>query len=262
MQAQGYGGGYATAGDGGTFGGTIYGNTAILPLMGGSGGGGGSRTSTTMTSGGGGGGAILIGAQTSIAINGSVDARGGNCGGDYGDGGGGSGGAIRLITPSISGTGFLNASRGTAYPNNGGVGRIRIDAAAQNLGSLTITPTASVADPGNTPMFWPDTATPAVRVVSLNGVAVPTTPQGMLTYPWQDVYLSGTGDVTALLEATNVQTTSTMQVFITKQGGTRTLLSSGSVTLVGGSEALSTWRAVFTSVPNGMFAIQARAVLP
>jgi hypothetical protein len=111
-------------------------------------------------------------------------------------------------------------------------------------------------------MFWPDTATPAVRVVSLNGVAVPTTPQGMLTYPWQDVYLSGTGDVTALLEATNVQTTSTMQVFITKQGGTRTLLSSGSVTLVGGSEALSTWRAVFTSVPNGMFAIQARAVLP
>ncbi|MBK9305036.1 MAG: hypothetical protein IPM94_14495 [bacterium] len=97
--------------------------------------------------------------------------------------------------------------------------------------------------------------------MSLNGVAVPDDPEAQLIYPWEDVFISGTGDVTALLEATNVPTDSAMQVFITKQGGPRTLLPSGSVTLVGGNTTLSTWQAVFPSVPNGMFAIQARAVL-
>lgn len=264
--ANGYGGGggYGSAGSGDatTPGGSTYGNVAIVPLIGGSGGGG---YYSGGHSGGGGGGAILIGAQTSIAVNGLIDARGGDCSTYGAHGGAGSGGAIRLITPIIQGSGSLNATRGVSVTNgsyNGGAGLTRIEATTQNLGTLTITPSASIVDPGATPLFWPDTATPAIRVVSLNGVAVPADPQALLTYPWQDVYLNGTGNVTALLEATNVQTTATLQVYVTKQGGPRTLLSSGSVTLVGGNTALSTWQAVFTSVPNGMFAIQARAVLP
>lgn len=253
----GSGGGYGSAGSGTTAapGGSVYGNAAIVPLIGGSGGGGRYNNANA---GGGGGGAILLTAQTSIVLNGFIDARGG--GGGYG--GPGSGGAIRLITPSISGTGTLNATGGSSGTYSGGVGRIRIEAAQQSLGSLGITPPASIVDPGDVPQFWPDAATPSVRVVSLNGVVVPADPRASLSYPSQDTYLSGSGNVTAVLEAANVPTNATLEVFIVKQGGARTLLPSGSVTLTGGNTTLSTWQAVFPSVPNGMFAIQARAVLP
>ena len=250
----GRGGGYATAGASG--GGTTYGNPAVIPLLGGSGGGGRYNIAEGGASGG---GAILIGAQTSVTVNGGIDARGGS---SY-YAGAGSGGAIRLITPVISGTGVLTAVGGYATSGySGGAGRIRIEANTQNFGSLNITPPASVIDPGVAPQFWQDSTTPTVRVVSLNGVAVPTDPHGSLAYPSQDAYLSGAGDVTAILEATNVPTNSTIQVFITKQGGLRTLLPTGSVTFTGGNTTLSTWQAVFPSVPNGMFAVQARAVLP
>jgi hypothetical protein len=60
----------------------------------------------------------------------------------------------------------------------------------------------------------------------------------------------------------NVPTNGTIQVFIVKQGGARTQIPTGSVTLIGGNTTLSTWQAVFPAVTNGMYAIQARAVLP
>ncbi|MBK9304214.1 MAG: hypothetical protein IPM94_10090 [bacterium] len=165
--------------------------------------------------------------------------------------------------PYISGTGTVNASQGTSsWGTNGGYGRIRIEATTQNLGSISTVPAASIVDPGDAPQFWFDTTTPEIRVVSLNGIAVPADPHAQLVYPWEDVFISGTGDVTAILEAANVPTDAIFEVFINKQGGPRTLLPTGSVTLVGGNTTLSTWQAVFPSVPNGMFAIQARAVLP
>ncbi len=85
-----------TTGDGGTF----LGVPELLPRLGGSGGGGGASTSGSLNcsagGGGGGGGAILIAANGTITVNGSVIADGGgrgfNAAGCSSTGGGGSGG--------------------------------------------------------------------------------------------------------------------------------------------------------------------------
>jgi hypothetical protein len=112
------GGGSSTQsyGSGGTFGtlgggpspGSIYGNSYLLPLLGGSGGGGSGNIGA-----GGGGGAILIAASNLIRVNGSIFANGGT--GPfypgYGISGvGGSGGGIRLVTLNFTGSGQITAN--------------------------------------------------------------------------------------------------------------------------------------------------------
>lgn len=97
-----------------------YGNALCSPLIGGSGGAG--STGNPGSGGGGGGGAILIAANTSITVNGSVTANGGL---GYG---GGSGGAIRLVAPLVNGSGNLTVNGGGASSGYGGSGgRIRVD---------------------------------------------------------------------------------------------------------------------------------------
>lgn len=96
--------------------GRIYGNTLLIPLIGGSGGGGRPDGYT----GGGGGGAILIASDTSIRLSGSIQARGGA--GQYF--GSGSGGGVRLVAPDINGAGgSIDARSG----NDAWTGRIRLD---------------------------------------------------------------------------------------------------------------------------------------
>ncbi len=76
--------------------GATYGNTLILPLIGGSGGGGG-QAGLGYYGGGGGGGAILIASDTSVNIGaaGAIVARGGAAKQQ----GFGSGGAVRVVAP-------------------------------------------------------------------------------------------------------------------------------------------------------------------
>ncbi|MBN9690096.1 MAG: hypothetical protein J0M24_07645 [Verrucomicrobia bacterium] len=103
--------------------GNIYGNAALIPLIGGSGGGG-----TPGFGGGGGGGAILVASATRIrfgsAGNHFIDATGGawGTGGAYN---GGSGGAVKLVAPTVEGPMRINVSNRNG---TGGAGRIRIDA--------------------------------------------------------------------------------------------------------------------------------------
>lgn len=95
--------------------GRIYGNSLLVPLIGGSGGGG--RPDGYL--GGGGGGAILIASDTSIWLSGIIRARGGIgqffCSG--------SGGGVRLVAPAINGAGIVDARSG----NDAWTGRIRLD---------------------------------------------------------------------------------------------------------------------------------------
>lgn len=96
--------------------GRIYGNSLLVPLIGGSGGGG--RGDGNM--GGGGGGAILIASDTSIRLSGTIQARGG-VGPFYASG---SGGGVRLVAPEVNGaSGVVDARSGNEAWN----GRIRID---------------------------------------------------------------------------------------------------------------------------------------
>jgi hypothetical protein len=142
------------------FSGSLYGNTLLIPLVGGSGGGGGANDPNG--GGGGGGGAILIAANNHVAVTGSILARGG-------DGGfclnGGSGGAIRLVSFKVEGAGSLNTG---ALNGNSGQGRIRIDTVIRTGLNFSMTGVSSVG--GNLLVFPPTVAT--LNVVEAAGNAV------------------------------------------------------------------------------------------
>jgi len=126
------GGGYGTVGTPATTGGPVYGNSLLIPLVGGSGGGGSNETNVQFQlGGGGGGGALLIASNTRITF-GQLDSSRyiSAVGGRADDGnGGGSGGAIRLVAPVITGT----ATFRIAGVEGGGFGRIRVDALTNSL---------------------------------------------------------------------------------------------------------------------------------
>jgi hypothetical protein len=101
-----------------------YGNSWLMPLIGGSGGAG--NDGNPGLGGAGGGGAILIASNTRITNSGSVFADGASPGG-YTYNGAGSGGAIRLVSPLVAGGGVLYTRAGSAYFASASAGRIRID---------------------------------------------------------------------------------------------------------------------------------------
>jgi hypothetical protein len=163
----------------------LYGNSFLLPLLGGSGGSGDSSGG-----GGGGGGAILIAASNSIQVNGTILANGGQPG-SYGAGYGGSGGGIRLVTPNFFGSGSLSASGGGSYIwqqtrfNNGGNGRIRIDAFQNNFGNLP-----AFASVGFQPIIIPAAGQGVQLIIaSIAGASVTATPNGQLDSP--DAFIPG-----------------------------------------------------------------------
>ncbi len=112
-------GSFGSVGNGSRAGAT-YGNSFLIPLIGGSGGGG--MNGSPGRGGGGGGGAILVAANSKITVAGTIESRGGGnnqgCGG-----GGGSGGCIRLVALRVEGGGLLDVRSA----GNGGSGRIRVD---------------------------------------------------------------------------------------------------------------------------------------
>jgi hypothetical protein len=172
-----------------------YGSALLQPLIGGSGGGGG-RGGTTYpgSGGGGGGGAILVAANGTLSITGTIDSTGGDAGGLSGTGAGGygaggAGGAIRLVATSINGNGRLYAAGGCLNYNNarrqycgitgnsnsrgGASGRIRLEAEAITF-SGTAEPAYAKDVPG--PVFLAEA--PSLRIASVAGRAVPENPTG------------------------------------------------------------------------------------
>jgi hypothetical protein len=200
-------GSFATVGNS-TPAGQTYGNTQLVPLIGGSGGSGGCVASTdTATdasggSGGGGGGAIRIESTTSIALTGQISAIGGSGGvGRSGGtpGGGGSGGAINLIAPSITGGGQLYAYGG----GSGGAGYVSLNAASN---TYTGTDSAGGVTPTIRPLVAPPlptfTSVPTVTINSVNGVTVPQPPTGAFQTP--DVTINAATAVTINISAVGV----------------------------------------------------------
>ncbi|MCA9752004.1 MAG: hypothetical protein KC591_07415 [Gemmatimonadetes bacterium] len=242
-------GSYATSGNGGA---PTYGSSRIVPLIGGSGGAGNAGSA------GAGGGAILIACAGNVRVDGTINARGGNRG-DNG-GGAGSGGAIRIVADSVTVDGSLLATGGF---QTAGEGRIRVESASllDGAGAIFPSPSLVLLSAGATAQIWPEATDPSLRILSLNGLPIPDDPQATFTFPWQDEALDGAnGAITVRLEGTNVPSDATVNVFVTRTGGDRigplpaTFLSSGG--------NVSTWELALTDVPNGLSAIQARAVLP
>ncbi len=216
----------------------------LIPLFGGSGGGGGGRIIGGTINGGsgaGGGGAIVIASTTQIVIptGGQILANGGipigfPC--NYQTGGGGSGGAIRLVAPSITNQGTIQAiGNNTGCPGPIAPGRIRVEAFAFPIFNSTNPLPSLVTSPGPvTAASTPALASlPTLRISTINGIAVPASPTG--SYATPDVLLppGTTSPVTVTLTATNTPPGTVFRVQTIPQGAllvvpTNTAPSTGS----------------------------------
>lgn len=242
-------------------GGSAYGSNLILPLIGGSGGGGGAGDDNSPGSGGGGGGgALLIASSGTINITGRIEAYGGWGGqtagtGTGSNGGGGSGGAIKLMANSIAGNGVVEALGGCRKARNwdynhcreiASAGRVRLEANTITRTSAT-NPAASVSTPG--PIFIPNS--PAIRIASVAGQAVPVTPTGNadITLP-----STTTTPVTVELTTTNVPLGNTISVTVKPANADATSVVSPAIsgTLANGTTSVQ------VTLPAGPSIIQAQ----
>lgn len=185
--------------------GNFTGNPILVPLIGGSGGGGGNAIGDLVhvpygSGGGAGGGAILIASSTSITVNGSINANGGdagtlpNCGAV---GGGGSGGAIRLASPTLNGNGSLSALGGQGHNGPGSNGALRLEAFTVGFsGSVNGSP-FTYAAPVNT--FLPTSGPPSIAITNINGTDISQPPTGNLATP--DVVINTSSPVSMTIQA-------------------------------------------------------------
>jgi hypothetical protein len=228
----------------------VYGNAAQQPLLGGSGGGGGgSLNSTYGGNGGGGGGAIGIYSSRDITVNGVINADGGRNDHTGGDGGDGSGGGILLVADRVLGSGSLWARGGRS---RGGVdgGRIRIEAFFRPL-AVNASPAPSASAPVESIAAG---TSPALAIISVDGenVVIPST--GNPNSP--DVVFSDAGDVTIVVQGTDIPVGTEVTLRISGTGTIITLPEAGepAVTLDDSLQATFT-----TTVPAGVGTLQAFA---
>lgn len=160
--------------------GPTYGNSFLIPLLGGSGGGGTSFVGAI--GGSGGGGSILIAASGQVEINGnmlSVSPYGWWVNwSPPGVGGAGSGGAVRVVASKIMGSGKIRTI--AEYWGVGGSGRLRFDTYENNFGGNIY----GVFSQGSQFIVIPSTGQlPQLNVTSVGGVPVSASPTGQLSTP-------------------------------------------------------------------------------
>ena len=225
--------------------GGFTGNQFAVPLIGGSGGGG-----YAFLAGGAGGGALLIASSVSISGSGSIKANGGanvNLSGNALSGLG-AGGSIRLVAPSFSLTGNLNAAAGaggfnsTCGPSAGTTsGVIRVE--AFQIGPINATGTLYTATPFG--LFLSPAGIPSLRVVSVGGIPVATSPTGTFTIP--DVTVNSNLPLPVVIAATNVTVGTIVTLTIFSENGPDLTIQS---TPLAGALAASTATANVTLPPG------------
>jgi hypothetical protein len=256
MGCPGGGAGYLAAGTtsysycGATYdgvGGPTYGNTALLPLLGGSGGGGGGGIfGQTGAGGGGGGGALVIASSGTLTLTGALWAKGGvggngnSANAQTAAGGGGTGGAIRLMATRLAGSGGAvlanGGAGGTTYGGSGGagaLGRIRLESFSSTA-AWTFSHAPSQTVPGTVQL----PSTPVLSISSVAGVAAPGAPQAAYAVPDITLPATATSPVAVILSAANVPLGTTITVTATPfQGTATTAVSSGLSGTLGASTA-------------------------
>ena len=254
----GYGGSYGGTGSGGP---ATYGNPSLIPLIGGSGGGG--DQDGQLSGGGGGGGGILIACEGTLTINGNIIANGGSGRNSHPTHtGGGAGGGVRLVADNLAGNGMLSAVGGGGY-NSGGLGRIRVEY-INDQSSLQITPSPSVVqlDDSSTALIWPPADGPRVRILSIGGEMVSEDPRASFgTYP-ADAVIAETDNTLVLVETTNVEAESTVEVRVTPRTNTTFRAVDAAVdTVVSENPLIIHWTAEIP-VQVGHAAVQVKVVRP
>lgn len=244
----------------GDFAARAYGNSRIVPLIGGSGAGKGMNGAYST----GGGGAILIASQQDITINGAITA---NFTQITTSDAYGSGGSIRLICDSLMGSGALRAVGNPTSPFSppSSHGRIRVEANTTSFGDVGI-PAISQGLPTATAQIWPEdvmTEPPSVRVVSLGASNVPADPMASFEFPFADVNTATSAAQTLTVECKNVPIDVGVQWNLTarivpRSGTVQTITGPWNIS---GTFAESTWTTQVT-LPTGFSAIQVRASMP
>ncbi len=211
-----------------------YGTDLVQPLVGGSG-GSGSRVANNTGGGGGGagGGAFRLSSSVSIVFGTGLSAQNAaqGCSGNYNiaaeggdagliiqygqDSGSGAGGAIHIQAPVIAGCATHLIARGGSMPEFGRAaeGRIRIDSRTINgIASVPVATSNALVDAPAPPNQ------PFLRLVTINGVAVPATPQ--FDYATPDVLINSTSPVPIVLQANNIPVNTPVTLFLTTDTGT------------------------------------------
>jgi hypothetical protein len=208
-----YSGSYASLGahDNSPDVGAIYGNTSLIPLIGGSGGHGNGDA----VSGAGGGGAILIATPQTLTVNGNLTALGGYA--NWGNTGSGSGGGIRLVAGEFAGAGLISAAGGTG--RYGGFGRVRMERVSNSAGwQIVPDPSLVTLEPSGVATIWPPAGAPEVRIVTISDgsgattKAAPSDPRAEFGSIGADVTLPQTSQVIVTVETKNVETNSIVKV--------------------------------------------------
>jgi hypothetical protein len=235
--------------------GPVYGNSQVVPLIGGSG-GCGVVYNNVYYGGGAGGGAIMICSGGTLTMNGTINADGGT-----GHGASGSGGAIRLIAETIisSGAGRLYA-RGpqSNMGTSAGLGRIRTEANTYT-GTITSIPGASITSLlSASPVYWPPTVIPSVSIAKVGEVSTPSDPWAVLSSPDHFTTI-GTMQPTAVeINAVNVPEDWNVVIRIVPFSGPDTTVQAAKVS---GDASASVWSA--TIAPKmGVSSLQVRAYKP
>jgi hypothetical protein len=255
--------------------GGTYGSGTVFPLIGGSGGAAGDECCFS-AGGGGGGGAILMASDTLVHFqDGSLlRARGGHGGPGSNNGkqgGGASGGAIRIVsdTVQIDASAVLDATGddgGGSSPNDGGAGRIRIEA---NQLTVTGQPTPAHTE-GSPGVILPDLAAqmllPTLYVMSIDdGVehSLPSVLTSALESLNADVKLNTSGAVTVKVAATNIPVNTEVEVHVVpvRHDQDRQVYRSVFPHLTGPQTGLAV-DVMNVMLPAGVSTIQLRAVLP
>lgn len=241
-----------------------YGNPSLIPLIGGSGGSG--NNGSTGVGGGGGGGAMLIACTQTLTLNGTISAAGGAGAAYYYSDttGGGSGGGVRLVCSTLAGTGACRALAGTGGRNAAaGLGRIRLERAV-NANTLQVVPDPSIVPLAEsaTALLWPPAGAPEVRVVSIGGQAPPADPRASFGTEGADVALPQTASTQVVVETTNVEQASQVQVRLTPRHSTNYTAVNATVDSVVSTEPLVIRWVATVPVGVGFSAVQVKVVRP
>jgi hypothetical protein len=260
----GYGGSYGAPAHSGS---ESYGNSSLVPLVGGSGGGGdGDRSS----GGGGGAGALFIASGATVILNGSIVANGGDRGFFSGNAyyyqpGGGSGGGLRVVSRELAGNGTMEALGGSSYnvDHDGSVGRIRLEYVT-DTSSLLVTPSPSVVPltDGSTALIWPPTSAPSAKILSIGGETVGDDPRASFGTYGADVAIPDTESTQVIVETINVEEAAEVYVRVTpRSNAAHQFIPAALDTVISNDPLVVHWTANIP-VDVGYSAIQAKVIRP
>ena len=163
---------------------------------------------------------------------------------------------------ALNGDGSITAVGGSGW-QTGGLGRIRLERVSASA-DLTVTPDPSVVPlaQNNTALVFPPASAPQVRVVSIGGENAPADPRAAFGAQGADVSLTETNSTPIVIETTNVEQASTVQVRITpRSNANATVIDAAVASVVSTSPLVVRWTADLP-VNTGYSAVQVNVVRP